>query len=168
MSLFEMPAGIAVKLNKLYAQFIWGPNASRPIHWVKWVDVAKPREVGGLGLVDFRTKNRALLNKWVWQYSHEPESLWRLLVDAKYDQQSNTLLPGPIDARKQSWVWKNITKPLLDTDDVFNNNIVCKLGDGSLIKSWDPSLKLAFLRVFSLAIKKEGKVCEFGSIVHGR
>ena len=44
----------------------------RKIHWVDWESVCNPKENAGLGIVDLNIKNRALLNKWVWKYSDEP------------------------------------------------------------------------------------------------
>jgi len=38
---------------------------------VKWEIVQKPKDKGGLGVVDFLLKNAALLFKWWWRYAYE-------------------------------------------------------------------------------------------------
>ncbi|KAL4348556.1 hypothetical protein GQ457_17G007420 [Hibiscus cannabinus] len=93
LSMFQLPACIAGKLNSLISKFIWGNKEGRTIHWVKWETVCKPKIRGGLGLWDLRLKNRALLNKWIWRYGEEKESLWRKVVDAKYGYDSQNLIP---------------------------------------------------------------------------
>ncbi|GMI65454.1 hypothetical protein HRI_000214700 [Hibiscus trionum] len=103
-SLFKMPVSIADTLNRLFSHFLWGPHASRPIHWVKWDKVVKPKQMGGLGIADIQLKNRALINKWAWRYSFESGCLWRRIVDAKYNYDSNSLIPLSVDDRKSSWM----------------------------------------------------------------
>ncbi|KAL4388335.1 hypothetical protein GQ457_09G021820 [Hibiscus cannabinus] len=174
MSLFQVPTGVAESLNKIMANFLWGPEASRPIHWVKWENVCRAKVNGGLGWFEISTRNRSLLNNRVWRYGSEAGSLWRRVVDSKYDLDSMSLLPQPPEGRKTSWIWKNISKPLAEPSNNFVNAIRFKLGDGRRINFWEdfwtevPSLKLSFPRVFGLVLKKSGKVCEFGSKVEGK
>ncbi|KAL4385972.1 hypothetical protein GQ457_09G021960 [Hibiscus cannabinus] len=129
---------------------------------------------GGLGWFEISTRNRSLLNNRVWRYGSEAGSLWRRVVDSKYDLDSMSLLPQPPEGRKTSWIWKNISKPLAEPSNNFVNAIRFKLGDGRRINFWEdfwtevPSLKLSFPRVFGLVLKKSGKVCEFGSKVEGK
>ncbi|KAL4366278.1 hypothetical protein GQ457_05G030610 [Hibiscus cannabinus] len=93
LSLFEIPKSVAKVLNGLMAKFIWGSNSERPIHWLKWDTLTKPKDLGGLGICDVKLKNRALLNKWLWRYGVEPSSLWRRVIASKYGYHSNNLLP---------------------------------------------------------------------------
>ncbi|GMI91067.1 hypothetical protein like AT4G29090 [Hibiscus trionum] len=137
MSLFKIPAGVADKLNSLCAHFIWGSNNAKAVHWFKWQDMAKPRNVGGLGLVDAKVKNQALLNKWVWRFGKEGNSLWRRVINAKYGYDESSLLPSTDVKSKQSWVWRNIEKPLQNVDDEFTKDIFFVLGDGNSINFWD-------------------------------
>ncbi|KAL4278182.1 hypothetical protein GQ457_03G030870 [Hibiscus cannabinus] len=84
LSLFKIPKTVNLTISKLIARFLWGLVDNKAIHWVRWEVLCSPSECGGLGLVDFEVKNRALLNKWLWRYGTEPESLWRKVVAAKY------------------------------------------------------------------------------------
>ncbi|KAL4347618.1 hypothetical protein GQ457_17G007830 [Hibiscus cannabinus] len=168
LSMFQLPACTAAKLNSLISNFIWGNKEGRAIHWVKWEIICKPKIRGGLGLWDLRLKNRALLNKWLWRYGEEKESLWRKVVDAKYGYDSKNLIPEVREGKRGSWLWKNITSPLLNREDLFTKHIRFGIGNGEYIDFWGdfwtevPSLKVAFPRIFALALKKRGKVNEFG------
>ncbi|GMI75505.1 hypothetical protein like AT4G29090 [Hibiscus trionum] len=165
--MFQMPMCVEETLNSLIFKFIWGPNASRPIRWVKWGNLIKPKEAGGLGLVDLRVKNRALLNKWLWRFSTDKECLWRKVIVAKYKLEDHCLIPNRLPEKAGSWVWKNITTPLQSSNDRFTSNLRWALGDGSSIRFWIDywtevsSLKVAFPMIFKLALKSSGVVCEF-------
>ncbi|KAL4346365.1 hypothetical protein GQ457_17G012800 [Hibiscus cannabinus] len=173
MSLFQMPVSVSNKLNRLIANFLWGPSANRPIHWIKWKDICKPKAYEGLGLFDFKLRNRSLLNKWVWRYGNEPNSYWRIVVDAKLGSSSESLLPLSSFGRNTSWFWKSIIRPLLDAEDCFTKKLRFILGDGKSINFWDDvwigsnSLKVAYPRIYALSSRKEGKVVEFGSKLNG-
>lgn len=41
-------------------------------------------ESGGLGIGNLRFKNEALLAKWLWRFSLEPNALWRRIIMSKY------------------------------------------------------------------------------------
>lgn len=45
-----------------------------------WEKVRKYKECGGIGVTDLEVKNKALLNKWIWQYGEEKDSLWREIL----------------------------------------------------------------------------------------
>ncbi|KAK8988133.1 hypothetical protein V6N11_065731 [Hibiscus sabdariffa] len=59
---------------------------------------------------------------------------------------------------------------MCSSDEVFVNNIRPVLGNGKMIDLWvgEVSLKESFPRIFSLAIKKTGKVEEIGVCINGR
>jgi len=64
MSLFKLPSGVAGKLIRLQRSFLWGWGAEgRKMVWASWSQVCKPRKFGGLGVIDVRSFNLALLGK---------------------------------------------------------------------------------------------------------
>jgi len=68
MSLFKMPSVVADKLVQIQRNFLWGwGSEERKIAWTSWDKVCEPRDVGGLGIVDIRNFNLALLGKWIWR-----------------------------------------------------------------------------------------------------
>ena len=67
MSLFKLPSGVADKLVRIQRDFLWGLGSEgRKIYWASWEKVCKPRELGGLGIIDLNTFNVALLGKWIY------------------------------------------------------------------------------------------------------
>ncbi|KAL4296842.1 hypothetical protein GQ457_12G018520 [Hibiscus cannabinus] len=132
MSIFPMPAAVNSKISSLVARFLWGSMDNKSIHWIRWEDLVLPKSCGGLGLISFKTKNRALLNKWLWRFGVEKNSLWRKVINAKYGEDPYSMLPSNVRKTNKTWVWRNIVSPLTNTDDVFSHNIRLVVGDGGL------------------------------------
>ncbi|XP_039070455.1 uncharacterized protein LOC120217432 [Hibiscus syriacus] len=154
LSLFQLPASVAADLNRMIANFLWGAELGRAIHWMRWELVCSPRLYGGLGFFDLRIKNRSLLNKWIWRYGSESECIWRKFIDAKYGYDSSSLLLKSGSWRKGSWVWINITRPLVSDGDSLSKDLRCVVGDGKFVDFWEdywsevPSLRVTFSRFF--------------------
>ncbi|KAL4387479.1 hypothetical protein GQ457_09G007620 [Hibiscus cannabinus] len=91
MSLFYLPTGVVAILNKIMANFLWGSSSQRPIHWIKWGNIFRPR------IFDVMIRNRALLNKRIWRYRSKAGSLWRKVIDAKYELDPHNLLPEAVN-----------------------------------------------------------------------
>ncbi|KAL4367675.1 hypothetical protein GQ457_05G016460 [Hibiscus cannabinus] len=104
MTMFPMPTSINNRISSLVARFLWGSLTNKAIHWVSWERLILPKHYGGLGLLNFKTKNRALLNKWLWRYGAETNRLWRRVIDAKYDENHNSLLPSNVNNARKSWI----------------------------------------------------------------
>jgi hypothetical protein len=50
----------------------------------KWEMVSRPKDQGGLGIINTRIMNGCLLIKWIWKIHQEPKELWFKLIKAKY------------------------------------------------------------------------------------
>ncbi|XVF23444.1 hypothetical protein REPUB_Repub13aG0039200 [Reevesia pubescens] len=174
VSLFKIPKGVKVVLDRILSRFLWGGGSStnRKLHLVDWNSACTGKKLGRLGLVDINVKNRALLNKWLWRFGNENGSLWRKVIEAKYEVGvGNNLLPSPSKPSKTSFIWKGIISPFYQNCQ-FAANILeglgFSIGNGVSINFWDDvwieggPLKFRFPRIFALAIKKCGKVKKFG------
>ena len=53
---------------------------------VKWSDVWKAKNFGGLGIGRLHSLNQALLGKWLWRFSVEHDSLWRKIICGKFGE----------------------------------------------------------------------------------
>jgi hypothetical protein len=51
-------------------------------------NICSPKQSGGLGVRNLIKFNQALLGKWLWRNKTKRESLWRLVVETKYDSMS--------------------------------------------------------------------------------
>lgn len=54
-------------------------------HFVSWVVVGRPVDQGGLKMGNLRLQNKALLNKWLWCFALDPESLSHGIIVSKHD-----------------------------------------------------------------------------------
>lgn len=173
MSLFEMPQGMKEDLDQIQKRFLWGGSDERRcIHWVNWESICNLRNCGGLGFIDLRLKNIAHLNKWLWWYSEENESLWHSVIIGKKGGDNLSLLPYNPSGRHMSTIWKNITCALTPSGSF--SSFLCAglgylIGNGLNIYFWDDEwiediiLRVAFPCISALATNKIGKGCEFGS-----
>jgi hypothetical protein len=51
---------------------------------VDWATVCKPKEYGGLGVLNTRLMNIALMLKWIWKLYQGAEGLWVDILKAKH------------------------------------------------------------------------------------
>lgn len=129
-----LPVTICDNINKLNRNFVWGDSPEKKkIHLVKWEQVCKPLEEGGLGIRDTRTNNLANLSKVGWKLIENDIGLWAKVLKAKY-----ITSPKPYDWAKKnnaSHVWRGIwhTKAFLQKGIKWN------VGNGAHInfaKDW--------------------------------
>jgi hypothetical protein len=67
------------------SRFFWeGVGEKRKYHMVDWATVCKPKEYGGLGVLNTRLMNIAFLLKWIWKLYQGAEGLWVDILKAKY------------------------------------------------------------------------------------
>jgi hypothetical protein len=53
---------------------------------MKWEEVCKPKNLGGLGVRDIRAVNISLLTKWRWRLLFEDHSIWKQVIRCKYGE----------------------------------------------------------------------------------
>jgi hypothetical protein len=85
MGFYLLPRGTHGRMDSVRSRFIWrGAHADFKCHMVKWEDVCRPREYGGLGIIDTKIFNECLMVKWIWKLYKQKECLWVRLLTAKY------------------------------------------------------------------------------------
>jgi hypothetical protein len=73
-----------VAMDKHRARFFWGGvNAKMKYHMIVSATVWKPREVGGLGVLNTKNMNIVLVLKWILKPYQNTEGLWADLIGAK-------------------------------------------------------------------------------------
>ncbi|XP_058746451.1 uncharacterized protein LOC131619364 [Vicia villosa] len=75
LSFFKAPSKIIQEIRGLLSNFLWNGNVNkRCIHWVKWENVCKPKEKGGLGIRD------VVLASCVEVLNRDDSSWWRDII----------------------------------------------------------------------------------------
>lgn len=129
--------------------------------------MCKPKKEGGLGVVDLRCLNNALLSKWLW-YTIKRHSLVGSLLHALYKRRHSTIqssTPSP----SNSFFWNNI----IHNKEPFISSIKWKIGDGSSTRFWEDkwtgnnTLKSVFPHAYSLALSHEVPVSSQGFLHNG-
>ncbi|KAG6732890.1 hypothetical protein I3842_01G199300 [Carya illinoinensis] len=171
LSLFPLPVGVAARIKKLQRDFLWGGLRDEfKFHLVKWEQVYRPISGGGLGVRQLRVFNRALLGKWLWQYSREPDSLWKLLVEKKYGGLWGDWCTREARGAYGVGLWKHIRRGW----GAFSSFTKFHLGTGSRVKFWsdvwcgDRALKDLFPLLFQLASAKNVSVEEVMEVAEGQ
>jgi hypothetical protein len=58
------------------ARFFWaGVGDENKYHMVKWEELCKPKDFGGLGFADTRVRNVYLLSKWIYKLGSGAQDL---------------------------------------------------------------------------------------------
>jgi hypothetical protein len=85
MGIYLLHAATHKAMDSCRAQFFWeGTGDHRKYHMVDWPTVCKLKELWGLGILNTRLMNLALMLKWIWKLYQNAEGLWADLIRAKY------------------------------------------------------------------------------------
>jgi hypothetical protein len=85
MGIYLLHMAMHKAMDSCRARFFWeGTGDRRKYHMVDWPTVCKPKELGGLGILNTRLMNLALMVKWIWKLYQNAEGLWADLLRAKY------------------------------------------------------------------------------------
>jgi hypothetical protein len=110
MGLFLLADGTHASFDKHLARFFWeGVLDKRSYHWVNWPEVCRPKDQGGLGIINTRYFNATLMVKWIWRIFNptERENLWYKLLRAKYLNVDNIFV---CNNQGDSQFWHSINK----------------------------------------------------------
>jgi hypothetical protein len=103
MFLYLLYVGTYAEVDKSRCRFFWeGVGDQRKFHMVNWATVCKPKDQGGLGILNTKLMNIALLLKWVWKVYQEEQGLWAELIRAKYLRVSD-IFTGSHTRGSQVW-----------------------------------------------------------------
>jgi hypothetical protein len=159
MCTIRLPRGAIENIDRVRKQCLWRGNTDKKKggNLVAWDVAQKPKEKGGLGVINLRLQNDALLLKQLHKFYNKEDIPWVNLIWFKYYQHA-----VPHTAReKGSFWWKDIWR--LNT--IYRSVSHCIIGDGSSICFWEDKwrpkiLSTRYPRLASFARKREVSIQE--------
>ena len=113
MSLFRLPKGVKLRLEKIQRDFLWGGgNLEKKLQLVNWDTVCLSKEKGSLGIRNLSNFNKSLLGKWSWRFAMEDNSTWRCVINLKYGTEARGWFPSLPKSNHGVGLWKEISKEL--------------------------------------------------------
>lgn len=132
MMVTKIPKQILEDVEHGQRSFIWGHDITeRKMHLIRWENIQKPKECGGLGLLNLEDMNMACLMKLVWRLRTEEGGLWIEVLKHKYN--NGELFGNDIRVgQNASTLWKDLGKLW----DALNNGLWRRLGNGNSTSFW--------------------------------
>jgi hypothetical protein len=128
---FKLPKGVIENIDRARKQCLWRGNdeQKRGGNLVAWPNVMKPKEKGGLGVINLRLQNDALLIKHLDKFYNKADVPWVQLIWFRY-----YMAKVPHAAREVgSFWWKDVFR--LNT--IYRGITKCTIGDGSTVCFWE-------------------------------
>ena len=176
MSLYPIPKSVIEKIISIQRRFLWnGKPDQKAQALVRWEIVQLPKSLGGLNVGNVLNRNLGLLFKWVWRFFHEQDSLWRQVIQAKYNYSSSFCICD-LTSLKNGGPWKQICNSLLKHPEackLVQSGTRKQVGDGEATYFWhdvwiqDKPLKTTFPRLFRKAYLPHATVAAMRSRVNG-
>jgi len=118
-------------MDSIRAKFLWqGAGEKFRYHMAKWEMVSRPKDQGGLGIINTKIMNESLLVKWIWKIHLQPDDLWYKILKAKYLGDN-----GFFDSTGAggSQFWKGLHK----VKHLFKWGASFTIGNGKLCRFWE-------------------------------
>jgi len=157
-----MLAMVMKEIVRFQRKFLWGWGADSRKNSVGIVgkDVRTKRG-GGLGMVNIRRFNIALLGKWIWRLGYDKHGLWKEVVDSKYGGWRD--LQSKRNRCSDSLWWRDLKEvwSLDEWRDKLEANFSWEVGNGREIRFWEDrwagntTLKELFSRLHSTCLNKD-------------
>jgi hypothetical protein len=85
MGFYLLNDGVHKIMDTIRAKFLWqGVEEKFKYHMAKFEMVCRPKDQGGLGIINTKIMNESLLVKWIWRIYQQPDELWYRILKAKY------------------------------------------------------------------------------------
>jgi hypothetical protein len=90
MGFYLLPKGTHEAMDSIRSKFFWqGVGEEFKYHMAKWDVISRPKDQGGLGVINTKNMNDCILVKWIWKIVKGSEETWYKLLQAKYMPEGN-------------------------------------------------------------------------------
>jgi hypothetical protein len=123
----KLPKGVIDNINRARKQCLWRGNdpEKKGGNLVAWPVVQQPKAKGGLGVLNLRLQNDALLLKQLSKFYNQVDMPWVQIIWFRY--YTNKV---PHAARETECFW---WKDILRLNHIFRTITSCQLGNGSTV-----------------------------------
>jgi hypothetical protein len=125
MQINWLPQSICDDIDRTSRNFIWKGANDRGVHLVGWNKIAKPKQIGGLGLRKAREANICLLGKLVWDLVQNNNKLWVNIFLNKYSAGPSLLHASTTASSSPTW------SSIVRAKNVLNTGYSWRAGSGS-------------------------------------
>jgi hypothetical protein len=84
MGVYLLPEEVHHKIDSSRARFYWDSSQKKKYHMVKWEELARPKDHGGLGFTETRLMNMCMLPKWIFKLERGDRDMCCDLLRKKY------------------------------------------------------------------------------------
>ncbi|KAE8779659.1 ABC transporter G family member 37 [Hordeum vulgare] len=85
MSFYSLHETLHHEIAKYQSRLYWaGKGDKQKYHMVSWPDICKTCDQGGLGIMESKRMNIALLTQWLWRIANGDGGLWLDIIRNKY------------------------------------------------------------------------------------
>jgi hypothetical protein len=159
MCTLKLPRGVIENVDRARKQCLWRGNdeEKKGGNLVAWQEVQKPKDKGGLGVINLRLHNDALLLKQLDKFYNKVDTPWVHLIWNKY---YSAKVPHATREMGSFW-WKDV----LRLHTLYRIVTTCSIGNGSTVCFWndmwaDSVLSVKYPRLMSFVKKITASVSE--------
>jgi hypothetical protein len=131
MSFFEVPKGVLKNLDHFRSRFFWHGSANkRKYRLAKWDILCRPKDQGGLEILNLQLQNKCLLAKWLVNLLNT-DGTWQSLLRNKYLRTKT--LTQVSSKPNGSHFWRGLMR--IKDEVLSHGSFVIK--DGTNTRFWD-------------------------------
>ena len=113
LSLYKVPRLVLKRMDFFRTRFLWQESQRvKKYHLVNWQDICRPKDQGGLGMIDPDIMNKCLLSKWLWRLENSC-GIWQDIIKKKYLKGARVISAMAKKGDSQFW------KGLMEAKDNF-------------------------------------------------
>lgn len=163
MCTLVLPKGIIEIIDRARRRCLWrkDKNKERVNSLASWEMVCRPKDKGGLGIINLQVQNRALLLKHLDKFYNNADLPWvKLIRDSYYFE----AVPHAVVLSGSFW-WRSI----IQLADDWRGLTKCVVGSGFSVLFWEDLwlgsvISASFPRLYSFARDKQASVNEIMSL----
>ena len=132
LSFFKFPKWALNLINSQMSNFMWNDEeVNHKIQLANWPSICMKKDFGGMGIPNLQDLNLCLIGSWIKRYIQGEGSLWKRVIDSKYNTKNPIILS--CHEAHPSTFWKEV----LWAAKAVKVGYRWHVGNGKSIKFWE-------------------------------